>query len=124
MTSPAGVFIIRPFLDENAAMPQTLFRVIFHNAGKIYELYAEGVGESGLYGFVEVEGLRFGERSELLVDPAEERLKSEFEGVERLYLPMHAIVRIDEVNRAGPARIHEGGGKITPFPPVGPKRGE
>jgi len=105
-------------------MSRPLFRVIFHNAGKIYELYAEGVGDAGLYGFVEVEGLRFGERSGLLVDPAEERLKSEFAGVERLYLPVHAIVRIDEVKRAGPARIHEGG-KVTPFPPpAGPPRGD
>ncbi len=97
-----------------------VYRVIFHNAGKIYELYADGVGEAGLYGFVEVEGLRFGERSELLVDPAEERLKNEFEGVQRLYLPLHSVVRIDEVKRPGRVRIHEGGGKVTPFPFPGP----
>ncbi len=101
-----------------------VFRVIFHNAGKIYELYADGVGESDLYGFVVVEGLRFGERSELLVDPAEERLQREFDGVERLYLPVHSVVRIDEVQRPGPVRIHEGGGNnVTPFPPLGPKGG-
>ena len=98
-----------------------VFRVIFHNAGKIYELYADGVGESDLYGFVVVEGLRFGERSELLVDPAEERLQREFEGVERLYIPVHAVVRIDEVTRPGRVRIHDAEGKVTPFPPLGPK---
>ena len=46
-----------------------------------------------------MEELLFGERWQLLVDPGEEKLKSEFSGVKRTYIPMHAIVRIDEVEK-------------------------
>ena len=33
----------------------------------------------------------------LVIDPAEEKLKAEFAGVQRLLLPMHAVMRIEEV---------------------------
>ncbi|GAB4351961.1 MAG: DUF1820 family protein [Gammaproteobacteria bacterium] len=104
------------------AKKQSVFKVIFFNQGKIYEVYAKGVSQSGMMGFVEVEGLLFGEKSAVLVDPAEERLKSEFDGVSRTYIPMHAVVRIDEVEKEGVARItdiKDQGGKVTPFPMPG-----
>lgn len=99
--------------------PSHLFRVTFYNQGQIYEVYARSVGQSGLYGFVEIEELVFGERSELVVDPSEERLASEFSDVTRSYIPMHAVVRIDEVSRRGKAKVTDAkgdGGKIMPFP--------
>lgn len=99
--------------------PPHLYRVTFYNQGQIYEIYARSVGQSGLYGFVEVEELVFGERSELVVDPSEERLASEFSDVTRSYIPMHAVVRIDEVSRRGKAKVTDAkgnGDKVTPFP--------
>lgn len=94
-----------------------LFRVSFHNQGKVYEIYARGVSHGGMPGFVEVEKLVFGEKSALVLDTSEEKLKNEFDGVERFYVPLHAVIRIDEVARAGPARISAGGGdKVVPFP--------
>ncbi len=72
-----------------------------------------------MYGFIEIEEFVFGERSGLLIDPAEEKLKNEFAGVKRSYIPMHSIVRIDEVEKEGPAKITEvkgGGDKIAQFP--------
>ena len=40
------------------------YRVVFHNQGKVYELYARSVGHSGeMYGFVEIGELIFGERT-------------------------------------------------------------
>ncbi len=96
-----------------------VYRILFHNRGKLYELHARSVSQSALLGFVEVEGLLFGERSGVVVDPGEERLKAEFSGVRRIYVPMHAVVRIDEVEREGVNKIHADqgeGGKITPFP--------
>ncbi len=95
---------------------QTLYKVIFANRGQIYEIFARGVGQSSMHGFVEVEELTFGERSQVVVDPSEEKLKSEFEGVRRLYLPHHAIVRIDEVEKQGSGRITSADGTVTPFP--------
>jgi hypothetical protein len=98
-----------------------VYRVVFANQGKLYELYARGVGQSAMYGFVEVSGLLFGERSGVLVDPTEERLKAEFEGVKRTYVPMHTVVRIDEVEREGVNKIIAlpEGDKVTPFPTPG-----
>ena len=84
---------------------KNLFKVIFVNQGKVYEVYARGVSQSSMYGFVEVEDLSFGERSAVVIDPAEERLKTEFQGVKRTYIPMHAVVRIDEVETQGVAKI-------------------
>jgi hypothetical protein len=54
-----------------------------------------------------------------VLDPSEEGLKTEFENVERFYVPLHAVIRIDEVNKPGPARIHAATGessKVMPFP--------
>jgi len=81
------------------------YRVIFHNQGKRYELYAHSVSHGEIYGFVEIGGIVFGERSALLVDPADERLKAEFAGVERTFVPIHAVVRIDQVEKEGIAKI-------------------
>ena len=47
------------------------------NQGKVYEIYARSVGEGALYGFIDVEELVFGERTSVVVDPAEEKLKNE-----------------------------------------------
>lgn len=72
-----------------------------------------------MLGFVEVEQLVFGENTTVVVDPSEESLKLEFEGVERTYIPMHAIIRIDEVESKGTAKITDSDGKtgkVTPFP--------
>jgi hypothetical protein len=95
-----------------------IYRVTFFNRGEVYEVYARSVGQGGLAGFIEVEELLFGERSSVVVDPSEERLQREFEGVRRFYVPMHTVVRIDEVERQGTARITTDGegGKIASFP--------
>ena len=67
-----------------------LYKVIFMSQGQIYEIYASQVGHGALFGFVEVEQLVFGKRTSVVVDPSEEKIKSEFEGVKRTYLPMHS----------------------------------
>ena len=77
------------------------YKVIFYNQGQIFEIFARQIYQSDLYGFIEIEELVFGERSGMLVDPSEEKLKAEFDGVKRSYLPLHSIVRIDEVANEG-----------------------
>ena len=106
-------------IQEGSMSEKRLYRIAFFNQGQCYEIYAGQVTQGGLYGFVEVEDLVFGEKSQLVVDPAEERLQKEFEGVKRFYIPMHAVVRIDEVERKGVSRItspNEEGGKVAAFP--------
>jgi hypothetical protein len=98
---------------------QRLYRVTFLNQGEVYEVYARKVSHGGMLGFIEIEKLVFGEKTTLLVDPSEEKLKTEFANVERTYVPVHAVVRIDEVSKQGQARIHAVNGdpaKIMPFP--------
>ena len=109
------------------ARGKQIYKVIFHNQGKIYEIHAKRVNPGSLLGFVEVEGLLFGTTgSGVLVDPSEERLKSEFAGVKRTHIPMQAVVRIDEVEREGSNKIinvADKGDNITPFPsPVFPTK--
>ncbi len=107
-------------------MSEPLYRVVFLNQSELFEIYVKQVAQSDMYGFIEVAELVFGERSKLVVDPAEERLKTLFGGVKRSYIPMHAIVRIDEVEQEGLSKITEfKGEKVTPFPlmPQGPGRG-
>ena len=95
-----------------------IFRIMFVNQGKVYEIYARRVSHGELFGFIEVEDVLFGERSTVVVDPAEERIKSEFEGVKRTYLPLHSVLRIDEVKKHGMSKITalEGGANVAQFP--------
>ena len=94
-----------------------IFKVVFANQGKVYEIYARKVSHGGLFGFIEVEELVFGERSSVVVDPAEERIQTEFAGVKRSYLPLHSIIRIDEVRKQGVSKISAlEGGNVTQFP--------
>lgn len=94
-----------------------IYKVIFANQGKVYEVYAKSVGHSSMLGFVEVESLVFGARSTVVVDPSEEKIRTEFEGVKRTYLPMHAIIRIDEVEEQGVSKITAGdGSNVAQFP--------
>lgn len=97
---------------------QRLYRISFMNQGQVFEIYARSISHGGLLGFVEVEKLVFGEKSAVVVDPSEERLKTEFADVERTFIPVQAVIRIDQVRKAGPARIHAANGesaKIMPF---------
>jgi len=94
-----------------------LYRIIFMNQGKIYEIYARSIAHGDLFGFLEVEELIFGERSSVVVDPAEEKIKSEFAGVQRTYIPLHAVMRIDQVEKQGVSKISNvDGDNVTPFP--------
>src|SRR4051812_46062105 len=106
----------RPLLPSMAS--SHIFKIMFVNQGKVYEVYARKVSQGRLFGFIEVEDLTFGERSRVLLDPAEERIKAEFEGVKCTMLPMHSILRIDEVKKQGQAKISvlEGGANVAQFP--------
>ncbi len=84
---------------------KSIYRIAFLNQDKVYEIYAKHVFQDDLYGFVVAEDFIFGENTSIVVDPAEEKLKAEFEGVKRSFIPMHEIVRIDQVERRGVAKI-------------------
>jgi len=102
-----------------------IYRIYFHNQGKIYEVYAHSIYQSDLFGFVEIEDYVFGEKSQMVIDPGEDKLRNEFAGVQRSFIPLHAIVRVDEVEKEGTAKITDGAGaNVTPFPlPIPGKKG-
>ena len=94
-----------------------IFKIMFVNQGKVYEIYARKVGQGRLFGFIEVEELVFGERSTVVLDPGEERIKSEFAGVKVTMLPMHSILRIDEVKKQGISKVSTfEGSNVSAFP--------
>ena len=104
--------------DTQKVMGRKIYKIIYYNQDDVYEIFASHVYPSDMYGFIEVEQLLFGERSQLLVDPSEEKLKSEFEGVNRTYIPMGAVIRIDEVEQSGVPKIKSAGGtsSVASFP--------
>jgi len=101
-----------------------LYKIIFLNHGKVYELYSEGVTSSGLWGFVEVSELVFEKGDGLVVDPTEEKMRQEFEGAKVLHLPIQSVLRIEEVEKRGQCMIRDrkSGEKVTPFPISPPNR--
>lgn len=100
---------------------QPVYKVIFHNGNQVFEVFARQIYQSDMWGFIEIEELLFGERSQVLVDPSEEKIKNEFSGVTRSYIPLQSVIRIDEVEKEGSVKVSENpttssGGKVTHFP--------
>ena len=68
------------------------------------------------WSFIVVEDLVFGENASIVVDPSEEKLKTEFANVKRFFVPAHNIVRIDEVDKEGISKITPAEGNVKQFP--------
>ena len=92
------------------------FRISYVNYNSVYEIYSKEVYQSDMYGFVVIEDIVFGKNTSLVVDTSEEKLKTEFENVKRFYIPAHNIIRIDEVDKEGVAKIKSSDGNIKQFP--------
>ncbi len=84
---------------------KSIFRIMFTSQGKGYEIYARKISQGEMYGFIEIEDIVFGERTNLVVDPSEEALRREFSGIKKMHVPFHAISRIDEVEKEGPGKV-------------------
>jgi hypothetical protein len=87
----------------------TLYKVEFNSGGERYELYVKELISSSIFGFIEIAGFVWNTHTGLVLDPSHERLKDEFSGVERTFIPMHNVIRIDQVKEKGTATI-------KPFP--------
>jgi len=101
-------------------MAKPLYKIVFLNHGKVYELYARRVAASDIWGFTQVGELVFDVHDGLVVDPTEERLREEFGDTRALHLPMQSIVRIEEVEKKGVSAIRDaesGERVVTPFLP-------
>jgi hypothetical protein len=104
-----------------------VYKVIFQNGNQVFEVFAQQIYQSDMWGFIEVEEFLFGERSKIVVDPGEEKLKNEFNGVKRSYIPLQSIIRIDEVDKEGTGKVSEtkpGEGNVASFPFPGARPGQ
>ena len=103
-----------------------MLKISFINKDKVYDIFAKQVYESDLYGFLAIEEIVFGNASEILIDPSEEKLKAEFGGVKRSFVPLHSIIRIDEVKERGLCKItdYESGDNVTAFPSTSGSKGK
>lgn len=90
---------------STASAKKKTYRVRFQNEGRIFEIYAREVTQGTLFGFVEIADLVWGTKSSVIIDPSEQELRNEFAGVTRIHVPMHALVRIDEVEKGGTGKI-------------------
>lgn len=102
-----------------------IYRITFANQDAIYEIYARKVSESEMFGFLEIEDFVFGENTSLVVDPSEERLKIEFSNIKRTFVPMHAVFRIDEVDKQGVSKVKDksmNDNKVSMFPVSGKRK--
>lgn len=103
---------------SDEAETESVFRVIFIQDDDRYEIYAKSLTEETLMGFIEVEEILFSPVKTVVVDPSEERLRLEFKGVKRSYIPMHNVLRIDEMHETGAPRIKQkgDGSNVSQFP--------
>lgn len=95
---------------------QPLYRIQFISNGERYEVYVREVSQGSMFGFVEIGDFVWNTHTSLVLDPSHEKLKSEFDDVTRTYIPMHNVLRIDEVKKQGAAKITALSDKVTAFP--------
>lgn len=75
-----------------------LFKIQFIRPDKkILTIHSSEVNTSSFLGLIEVKDIVFMDTSELLITPEDDKIRQEFKNVERTFLPINSIVRIDEV---------------------------
>ncbi|CAM3690939.1 hypothetical protein VA7868_02456 [Vibrio aerogenes CECT 7868] len=103
------------------AQQKPLYKVIFIQAGKQYEVFVRELLSSNIFGFIEIGDFVWDTRATIVLDPSHEKLKDEFDAVDRTFLPMHCILRVDrvaqhQIEKSGMAKIVELGDKVAHFP--------
>jgi hypothetical protein len=116
--------------EKTTAEP--IYRVIFNNQGEVYELYTRYIFQSEMYGFIEVEELLFDESQisnatdQVEAKTSFDKLKLEFTGVKRSFIPLPSISRIDEMEKPGVVKISplkdDPTGNVRHFPSTAFKR--
>ena len=81
-----------------------IYKVVFVQLGEVYEIYAEAIYQSDMYGFIEIEEYIFDQNSKIVVDTSEEKLKNEFKGVQRSYIPVSCIMTVSYTHLTLPTK--------------------
>lgn len=75
----------------------TYFKVQFIDGKKeLLTFYAKAVNPSSYIGLIEISDIMFMD-SDILINPEDEKIRKEFKGVKRTFLPLSSIIRIDEI---------------------------
>jgi len=79
------------------AQEKKVFKVYFFHMDKVYTLFAKEVNASGeLYNMCEISDIIF-QRNKNLIVPSEDEVRQEFSNIKKLMIPLHHLVRIDEL---------------------------
>jgi len=73
-------------------MEPPIYRIVFTQQEDVQEIYAQFISEETLVGFIEAETLLEMDQTRKVVNPKE---------VKRCYIPLHNIIRIDEISLPG-----------------------
>ncbi len=79
-------------------MKKKLFKIHFLDEEKKKNIiYSSKVNPSSFLGLIELSDIVFLDTSEILITPDDDKIRKEFQDVERTFLPINAIIRIDEI---------------------------
>ena len=93
---------------------KSVYKIIFIQLGEIYEVFAKQIYQSDMYGSSRLKYI-FNKDKQLVVDPSSEKLKNEFAKVDRSYIPINSIIRIDEVNESARQKSKRIKAKLNSF---------
>lgn len=66
-----------------------IYRIVFVQQEEVKEIYTQYISEETLVGFIEADTLLAVDQSSMVINPKE---------VKRCYIPLHNIIRIDEIS--------------------------
>lgn len=79
-----------------------VYRTVFTHLDQVFTLYSRGVSEETLVGFIEVDDI-LAVSQEIILSSENQATQNlyieQMESIKRTYIPMHAVVRIDEMSR-------------------------
>jgi len=86
-------------------MTDPLYKVKFVQQDAVVELVAKYISEESLMGFIEIEDIVFSGSGE--AHCTDDKYRHEFAGLNRCYLPLHTLLRIDELSSSTDVLIGE-----------------
>lgn len=79
-------------------MNKKLYKVQFIDEKKeVKIIHANHVNPSSFLGLIEISDIIFIDSSDILINPDDEKIRKEFKNVEKTFLPIGTILRIDEI---------------------------
>ena len=77
---------------------KSIFRITFlDEENKYITIHAKEMCASSMLGFIEAEKFVFPELSDIIITPEDDKARNLFKDVQRTYIPIGQIIRIDEI---------------------------